>query len=199
MFRDVARVEQHADAHEEEQSEDVAQRTDVAERLMTELRFAQHDAGDEGADREGEPEFVCDRADADAGGDDRDEEHLARAPADHLTKHGRQQTRPDDHRGEQEGRSHRNRPSQPGHRLVGVPDLRQDDQKRHNGQVLEDQHADHHATGQRAHRPFGRQSLEDDHRARHRDHGAEPDGIGAREIECGVDDQQPPKTAVKTI
>ena len=49
-----ARVEQHADADEEEEAEQVADGDDVAEGLVAELRFAEDQAGDECAEREGE-------------------------------------------------------------------------------------------------------------------------------------------------
>jgi hypothetical protein len=49
---DESRVEQHSDGDKEQQSEDVAQGDNVAQRLMAEFGFTQHQARDECAEGE---------------------------------------------------------------------------------------------------------------------------------------------------
>ena len=50
------RVEQHADRDEEQHGEGVAQRQAVGRGLVAEVALAQDHAGEEGAEREGDPE-----------------------------------------------------------------------------------------------------------------------------------------------
>ena len=78
-----SRVEQHADADEEEEAEQIADRDDVAEGLVAELRFAEDQAGDEGAEREREAAQPRRIAHPDSDRDDGDQEKLARAPGEH--------------------------------------------------------------------------------------------------------------------
>ena len=49
-----ARVEQHPYADEEEETEHVADGNDLAEGLVTELRFTEDESGDESAERKRE-------------------------------------------------------------------------------------------------------------------------------------------------
>ena len=68
-------IKQHADRSEEEQPEDVAQGDDVAQGLVAVFRFAQNQAGHEGAEGKREAEQVSGVADTQAdGGDGKDEE-----------------------------------------------------------------------------------------------------------------------------
>ena len=73
MLDGKAGIEQHADADEEEEAKEIADGDDVAEGLVAELRFAEDEAGDEGAEREGEAAEPGRVAHADADGDDGDE------------------------------------------------------------------------------------------------------------------------------
>jgi hypothetical protein len=55
-----------------------------------------------------------------------------------------------------------------------MTELRQDDHQRYDRQVPDDQHAEHHATGQGPDSALRLQGLECDHRARQRNQGAKP-------------------------
>ena len=60
-------------------AEQVAQRHDVAERLVAVVRLAEHHAGHEGAEGERQPHQVGRVADAEADGGDGQQEQLARS------------------------------------------------------------------------------------------------------------------------
>jgi hypothetical protein len=66
------------------------------ERLVTQFGIAEHDAGDEGAHREGEPERVRQRPHTHAGSDHRHQKQLARAPPDHVPEQRRQDSGADE-------------------------------------------------------------------------------------------------------
>ena len=76
----IAGIEQHADRDEEEHREGVAQRQRFLRRPMAELRFGEHHAGEEGAERERDVEELR-RAvgDAEPDGEHAEPEQLARA------------------------------------------------------------------------------------------------------------------------
>ena len=83
----IAGIEQHADGDEEEHGERVLQRQGVGRRLVAEVGLAEHDAGEERAQRERDAEELG-RAEGDA---ERDREHrqgeqLARAGARDLLR-----------------------------------------------------------------------------------------------------------------
>ena len=188
---DVARIEQHADRHEEQQSEHVAQRRHVAEGLMAQLRFAEHHAGDERPDRKRQSQLIGEGPDPDSGGDDRHEKQLSRSPPEDPPQQGGQQPGADEDHGQQECGGDQAGLHEARQRAAHVAHVRQDDQHRHNRQVLDDQHPDHDAAGQRRGRAVGGKRLEHHHRARERDHGAEPDGIGRRHIQRRPGHQRP--------
>ena len=70
-------VQEHADRGEEEQPEDIAQRDDVTERLVTIIRFAQHHARHEGAECKGKADPVRQVADAQPDGGNCQQEKLS--------------------------------------------------------------------------------------------------------------------------
>ena len=78
-------IEQHADGDEEQDREGVLERQRIGRGAVAEARFAQDDAGEEGAEREGNAE--TDRravGDAEREGQNRQREELARTGARHL-------------------------------------------------------------------------------------------------------------------
>ena len=68
-----AGIEQHADADEEKEAKEIADGDDVAEGLVAELRFAEDQAGDECAEREGEAAEPGRVSNTDSDSDDGDE------------------------------------------------------------------------------------------------------------------------------
>ena len=160
-----ARVEQHAHRGEEEQAEDVAQGNDVTERLVAVVRLVEHHAGDEGAEGERQPDQVGGVADAQADGDDGQQEQLAAAePGDVAHDPGQQLGAEQEHGGQEDGRleSGLAELGQPGR---GVVHERQDDDHGHDGQVLDDEHADHHLARQGAEPALVHERLEQHHGA----------------------------------
>ena len=97
-----SRVEQHADADEEEETENVADGNDLAEGLVAELRFAEDESGDEGAEREGEAGQPRRVADPHSDGDDGDEKELARTPGEDEAEELGQEPRAQDDDGAKE-------------------------------------------------------------------------------------------------
>ena len=106
------RIEEHPDGHEEEHGERVLQRQRVGGGLVAEIRLADHDAREEGAERERDTEERG-RADGDA---ERDREHaereeLARARPGHALEEPRDRPAADDEHEGDEGRDLGERPA----------------------------------------------------------------------------------------
>ena len=99
------RVEQHADRDEEQHREGVLQRQRLGGGAVAQLRLAQHHAGEEGAEREGDAEQLG-RAvgDTDRGRDHAEGEELARARAGHLPEEPGEEAAADDEHERDEGR-----------------------------------------------------------------------------------------------
>ncbi len=151
------RIEQHAHRHEEQHRKGVLQRQRVGGRLVAQLRLAQHHAGEEGAEREGDTEELG-RAIGDAERDRQDAErkHLARSCPRHLTQHPGHHARTDQQRDRDE-RRHLGQREAEGHdqslaaRRMRISDhlaperfgeRRQQHQDQDHGQILDDQPAD---------------------------------------------------------
>ena len=169
-----AGVDEHAHRGEKEQAEDVAQGDDVTERLVTVVGLVEHHAGDEGTEGERQPHQIGGVTDAEADGDDRQEEQLAAAEFGDLAHQpGQQLGAEQEHGGEEDGRLEPGLAEldEPGGRVVHQ---RQEDDHGHDGQVLDDEHADHHLARQGAEPALVHQRLEQHHGAREADHGPEP-------------------------
>ncbi len=169
------RVEQHAHRREEEQAEEIAQGDHVAQRLVAVVRFAEDDAGHEGAEGKGEPDQVGGVADAQPQRGHSEQEELARVPAAHHAHEPRNDPRAnDEHRGQEEHRTYC-RPGQLRQTALQIAQLGQDDHEWHHGQVLDDEHADHDPAREGAHTSLVDQCLQRDHGAGERNGRTEPD------------------------
>ncbi len=148
-------VEQHADRDEEQHREGVAQRDRLFGRLLAEVAFAQHHAGEEGAQREGHAEqFRRAVGDAQRDGIDGEAEKLA-GPGVRRVVHQPGNDSPSDHQhhrhedrylgqGDQQGEG------DAGCRHVAIArgddgDRRQQHQGQHHRQILDHQPADRDA------------------------------------------------------
>ena len=185
---DEAGIDQHPDRDEEEAGENIAQRHDVAQDLVREVRFADDDPGHEGPERERQPEEGRAVGQAERRHADREHEDLPAAqPGDPVEDPG-QHPQPDRDQQDQEeaGLGHF-----PDHvagqvRAVGRHRREHDDQD-HRGQVL------HRRPGERQ-AAMGRIDLAgiaddlDQHRARRdRDHRAEEERFQRFPAECDSD------------
>ena len=80
-----------------------------------------------------------------------------------------------------------------------ISELREDDEERHHGEILEHEQADHDAAGERRGDVRGGEHLEDDDGAGERDHGAEPDRLRGLHPEEMTRPNQPKTALVRTI
>ena len=173
-------IEQHADADEEEEAEKVANRDDVAERLVAELRFTEDQAGNEGAEREGEAGQPGRIADADTDGDDGDEEKLARAPSEDEAEEPGKKPGAQDDDGAEEEHGNPDGAAEAGEKAARGAELRENDEHRYDGEVLHDEEADHDPARERVGDAGRGEHLQDDGGAGDGDHGAEPDRFAGR-------------------
>ena len=146
------RVEQHAHRDEEQHGEGVLQRQGVVGGAVAQLGAVHDDAGEEGAEREGDAEQL-DRAEGDAkgAGQYRQGEQLARAgaggvgqqPGDEAAAHHHHQRHEQAHLAE--GPAQIQRYALPAHGLLAEPDVGDDGQhhqRQHHHQILDDEPAD---------------------------------------------------------
>ena len=101
-------VEQHANGQEEQTEQDRAERLDIGLELMAVGGFGEHDAGDEGAERDREVKRVHHRSRADDGEQPGDHEQFALAQPPDQTEQGIEHQSPDQHQpGNRENRVER--------------------------------------------------------------------------------------------
>ncbi|GJD75310.1 hypothetical protein CFIICLFH_3551 [Methylobacterium goesingense] len=183
-----AGVEQHADGDEEQHREGVLQGQGIGRRLMAEVGFGQHHAGEEGAEREGDAEEFR-RAEGDAEGQrqHRQGEELPRARARRLIEEPGHEPAPahQHHGGEDADLGQRQAEGEPD---VAVPGMvrgaravaaerggqrRQQHQGQHHRQVLDDEPTHRDAALVAVEEPALLQSPQQHHGARHRQGEAE--------------------------
>jgi hypothetical protein len=180
------RIEQHADRDEEQHREGVLQRQRVVRRAMAEPRLAQHHAGEERAEGEGDAEhFRRAEGDAERHRQHRQGEQLARSRARHLAEDPRHHPRSDEHGDDDEGSNLAERQSEIEEDVAGrlavvagmaaerLGERRQQHQRHHHGEVLDDQPADRDAPVRRVEAVVLLERAEKDDRARHRQAEAE--------------------------
>ena len=91
-LRHRAKVQHHADRKEEQAEQDRTERFDIRLQLVPVRRVRQHDAGDEGSQRGGEPEGFHHRCAGEHGEEARDHEHLPLPqPADQAVERAQQE------------------------------------------------------------------------------------------------------------
>ena len=145
---------------------------------MAELRFGEDDAGDEGAEGEGHAGEVGGVADADADGDDGDEEEFGGAPGvDELEKAGEEAGAGEVDDGEDDGGEGEGFGEGREDGFRGAAELGENDEHGDDGEILDDEEADHDAAGEGGGEAGGGEGFEHDHGAGDGDHGAEPDGF----------------------
>ena len=146
---DDSGIEQHPDRHEEQHAEDVPKRHHVAQRLMGVFGFVDHEAGDERPERKREAERRRRIADPESDGRRRQQEQFPGIPA----RHERHQRGPRAWRRGRSGRAAGTHVRSPAITRIDaagrVAQLRQHDHQRHDGEILHDQHAEHHAARER--------------------------------------------------
>jgi hypothetical protein len=140
-------VYEHPDGDEEEHREHVAQGAYVRQGLVAVVRLGEDDAGDKGAEGEGEAEDVGPVADAEAGCHDGDQEQLPRVePGDAPHKPGKD-PRPEEGHGADKQRGLERRDPERREPLGHVPELGQEDEQGHHREVLHDEHPDDDPAG----------------------------------------------------
>ena len=133
-------VDRHADPHEEQRQEEAAERLDVGFELVAEIRFGQHHAGQEGAERHRHADRVHQR-----GGAEHDQERarrhgLAGAGCGEQAEHGVEQpaSGSDDRRdGERDLGGRDGGLAQPGGGAAARRQKGKERQERHHRHVLE--------------------------------------------------------------
>ena len=183
----VARVDEHAHRHEEEDGEGLAEGQHVRADLMAQRRLGDDDAGQEGAERDRHAEQRG-RGEGDAEGhrEGDEQEQLARLHAGDLQQHpghdarAQQQHERDEHGGLEEGETEGRRVDAGRARGKGG----QHQQEQHRGQVLEHQPADGDAAVPAVEEPLV-------HEAAQEDDGA-GDGDGEPEHDAGLARPAPP-------
>jgi hypothetical protein len=168
------RVELHADGDEEEAEQDVVERADVGLDLVLELGLGDQHAGDEGTEREREAGKLGEPGQAE--GDEQqveDEELVALAPHDQRQPPAHRATAADEQHGEQRGGLQRRDGELAQQNLGRRAQCRDEHEQRHDGQILEQQHAHDAATVLALElEPVGHQ-LDDDGRRAHGQRRAE--------------------------
>ena len=192
MLHEQAPIQQHADADEEQAEQHVVERADVGLHLVLELGFGNQHAGDERAQRQRQSRQL-----GEVGQRQRDQQQVqheqllafaagddGQPPAHQPLAAGKQQR----DQGRRLQRSNTERKQQLVRR---ASQCRDQDQQRHHGQVLEQQHA-HHALAVLAFQlePLGHQ-LDNDRSAAHRQCARQRQcGLPADAPECRRQDRQ---------
>jgi len=165
VFLQIARIQQHAHRGEKQQSENIAQGDDVAQGLVVVFRFAEYDARHKGSKGEREADLVGGEADAQPQGRyGEQEEFPAVRAADQDHHSGDDPGSHQNHQAEEYSRSQEG-PAKVRQARLQVGERGQQDQHGHQGQVLHQKNADHHAAGQRSQATLGLESFQDDHGA----------------------------------
>ncbi|MNK99579.1 hypothetical protein D3C87_1199830 [compost metagenome] len=138
-----ADVQQHADGDEEQPQQHVAERLDVLLHLVPVGRFRDQHARQERAERHRQAQPLGQRGHAERDQQQVQHEQFLRAPRRHHVEPAAHQPLPDEE-DQAEGHHDLDRGQAQGRRqLPGVArERRDDDQQRHHGQILEQQHAD---------------------------------------------------------
>ena len=119
---------------------------------MTVLRLAQHHPGHKRAKGKRQPDKVRNVSDPQPQGHDRQDEKLTVVPARDALEERRDQPGASVNHREQEYGRPKDRARQNSHAEIGALELGENDDHRNDGQILDDQHADHDSARERSER-----------------------------------------------